>query len=109
MIDFHNVGGAPGALVAKSSYTHGKYYAILASQLEGIVHESFKEVAGSDQRVFYYLWNTSSEGQAHHYADVNGLLGVSFEVNKLWNEKGSLLSKMIGINLINAFITYQGD
>ena len=107
VIDFHNVGGAPGALVAKTSYAKAQYYAILATQLEGIVHDSFKEVAGEDKSVYYYMWSTTSEGQMHAYADANGLLGVSFEVNKFWNEKGSLLSKMIGINLLNAFIAYQ--
>lgn len=111
VIDFHNTGDStPGYFVAKPSYTHWNYYAILTSQLESITHEAFKTIHGSDLTNFYHLWDaTGNEGQLHQFADYKGLLGCTFEIGSTYGVKGSLLSKTIGINIINAFATYEGD
>lgn len=111
IIDFHNTGeGTPGYFVAKSDYTHWNYYAILTSQLEIITHNAFKVVHGSDLTNFYHLWDaTGNEGQLHQYADLKGLLGCTFEISSAYQLKGSILSKIVGINIINAFAAYEGN
>ena len=111
VVDYHNTGDqTPGYLVAKPSYSHWTYYATLAAQLESISHDSFLYLEGEDRPNFFHLWDaTGNNGQLHQYADHKGLLGCTFEVSSSYGSNGSLLSKMLGVNLINAFGTYVGD
>ena len=111
IIDYHNTGDStPGYLVAKPSYSHWKYYAVLAAQLEAIAHDSFLYLEGTDRDNFFHLWDaTGNNGQLHQYADYKGLLGCTFEVGSKYGSNGSILSKMLAINIINAFGTYVGN
>ena len=110
IIDYHNTGDSTsGYLVSKPSYKRWSYYAVLTSQLEAICHDSFLVLEGQDQDNFFHLWDaTGNEGQLHHYADHMDLLGCTFEVGSKYGANGAILSKMLAINLINAFGTYEG-
>ena len=110
IIDYHNTGDSTsGYLVSKPSYKRWSYYAVLTSQLEAICHDSFLVLEGQDQDNFFHLWDaTGNEGQLHHYADHMDLLGCTFEVGSKYGTNGAILSKMLAINLINAFGTYEG-
>ena len=110
IIDYHNTGDStPGYLVAKPSYSHWSYYAVLTAQLEAIAHDSFLYLEGSDRANFFHLWDaTGNNGQLHEYADYKGLLGCTFEVGSKYGINGAILSKMLAINIINAFGTYVG-
>ena len=111
IIDYHNTGDStPGYLVAKPSYSHWSYYAVLTAQLEAIAHDSFLYLEGSDRDNFFHLWDaTGNNGQLHQYADYKGLLGCTFEVGSKYGINGAILSKMLAINIINAFGTYVGN
>lgn len=110
VIDFHNCASSTGYLVGKPTYTRWKYYAVLTSQLEIITHEAFKAVNGSDQDFFFHLWDaTGNSGQLHQYVNNIGLLGCTFEVATKLGLGGSLLTKSLGANIINAFATYEGN
>ena len=56
-----------------------------------------------------YATATGNNGQLHQYADYKGLLGCTFEVGSKYGSNGSILSKMLAINIINAFGTYVGN
>ena len=106
IIDLHNSSSGGGYLVAKPTYSHYDYYAIFTQQIGAVMNTAFKEVFGDKH---WHLWNYQSESgvdQLHYYADKQGLLGCTFEIESAYGLQGSLLTKGILINLIQAFGSY---
>ena len=111
-IDLHNNAQSRGYLVSKHTYKLWNYYGILAQQIAALMHNLMASVYG-ERDVQFFLWRSTDDGQLHEYADSQGLLGCSFELptslpsNPDRQLKGSVLSKIVCINLINAFGTYE--
>lgn len=114
VIDCHN--GAyydnDGYFVSKPSYPEWNFYVTMSQQLSAAADYLFQAVFGGVKNHFH-VWDASANsGQLHEYANNNGLLGCTFEVrNKLTlggalYSKGAQLTKMLLINLINAFGTH---
>lgn len=112
IIDLHNCSDGRGYLVGKHNYKKWKYYAVLTQQIAALTYNAMASVYG-DRDLHFFLWDSTDDGQLHQYADAQGLLGCTFEIptalasQMVKRKKGALLSKIITINLINAFGTYE--
>ena len=113
IIDLHNTGttaaaGGDGYFVAKPSYKYWNYYAVLTQQIAATMYEAMESVFGTTKDNHFHLWDGSeNSGQLHQYADSQGLLGCTFEISSEAAEAGSLLTKSICANLINAFGIFE--
>lgn len=111
IIDLHNTNDStPGYTIGRTTHKYWDYLCILASQIEAITHSAYKELYGTDRDSFYHMWNYDSAGISgllNDYADTKGLLCYTSEVGTSLAEKGSIMTKMTLVNLINAFANFN--
>lgn len=107
VIDLHNCADNVGYFVARPTYKYYNYYAILTQQIAGLLYDTMDSIWSPHKDCYFFLWQPDSTGQLHHYADTQGLLGCTFEIATARGLQGSLLSKSILVNIINAFGTFE--
>lgn len=112
IIDLHNTNDStPGYTIGKTSQKYWNYLCVLASQIESLTHNYYKDLYGADRDSFYHMWcydNENISGLLNDYADTKGLLCYTSEVGTSLDTKGCIMTKMILVNTINALATYAG-
>ncbi|MBO5626835.1 MAG: hypothetical protein J5953_13740 [Prevotella sp.] len=116
VIDCHNTGYADndGYIVSKPSYPYWNYYVNLGQHVSALMNGLFNSFFGTVKNHFH-VWDSSAySGQLHDYVNNElGLLGVTFEVRQRLTSSGPIQSKVaqftkvMAINFINAFTTYN--
>ena len=110
IIDLHNTGDStPGYTIGRTTHKYWDELCVLASQIESITHNAYKELFGSDRTSFYHMWNYDNAGISgllNDYADTKGIVCYTSEVATSLAERGSLMTKMTLANVINAFTNF---
>lgn len=110
VIDVHNTGDGDGYFVAKKNYSHWNYYGVLTQQIASLIKPLMDDIFGTERNNHFHLWDaTGNNGQLHEYADSKGLLGCTYEIKGAAGVNGAIATKVIAINLIQMFGTYEGD
>lgn len=106
VIDLHNTNDStPGYTIGRTTQKFYNELCVLASQIEFITHNSYKELYGSDRDSFYHMWNYDNAGISgllNDYTDTKGLVCYTSEVGTSLAEGGCIMTKMILVNTINA-------
>lgn len=116
VIDCHNTGYADndGYIVSKPSYPYWDYYVNLGQHTSALMNGLFQSFFGTVKNHFH-VWDSSAyNGQLHDYVNNElKLLGITFEVRQRLTNGGPIqtktaqFTKVMAINFINAFTTYN--
>lgn len=119
-VDLHNTNDGYGYLVSKPAYWAWNFYCKITQRLQALTYGICNDIFQNDsmetnRKNHFHTWNaTGTGGQLHQYMNQEGLLGATIEVT--WRSerfknsltmKGVLLEKMLGINLITSFATFN--